>query len=290
MAGGRIRIGHIDPGQYSLNAEVGAFNMTGQVAGLTYTPVGGGGGLSASGVSTASGIEDGAVMTISALGAENFGTGPTQILYATGGGGANRAAVNTSDPEFGDFASDDGCIYSTNFARSGGSSFYVFEGGTTTVARIIRTSFSSQTTIRVRYWLYAPTGTALPACSINGHSASQSSFKMAWLARTFGPDTTDICLPTAHGGSNLSLGGNSLAAAGAAEAGMAWEKYHNNTGNYGNFHHYGEWWMVRQRLLTSGIVTRRGAFAVTVKSAMEQIRPSGATRLQASCFVTSQDG
>lgn len=188
-------------------------------------------------------VANGQRITINWDGTNGFGgTGPTIAHYDPMDTGSDSESYQTSHVAIGgDYLQTGGAVYSEEFSRFGTSSALLYDYRVSDVPRILRKNFSTSPIAKVRYWMYCPTGGALPDRTIGGFTSARSSMKIAWLAYdqdSFGNGAPpDICIPTLPGFQNVSLDGNSAMPG-------EWSKYPgNNNTNLSDIFDYGEWWL-----------------------------------------------
>jgi hypothetical protein len=193
MAGGRIRIGHLGPGQYQLSAEYGQFNLNGQTAALNFGPVGG--------APTAEGVDgtigEDANVTINTLSGQNFQAATTStVLYDDFRGQSNGAnASTTAVVGTWQSMSTAGDVSSVQGGYAGRSYWHPSTG-------TMRFDFTPSTGFRGSFKLFSP---AASDAQIEGGQS-----KTAWVMDTANgyadPAFLDMAFPTKMGNSASTWG------------------------------------------------------------------------------------
>lgn len=148
---------------------------------------------------------EGATITISG---QNFGGGPTVVLYDDFNNGTVGATIPLTSPTIGDWSSAVRPFVYDSIARSGKTAARIYNNGDES---IVRKNFSDGVTeVMLSFWVRIPDGTSFPGdTSGPGTFSSNSSWKMAWLIDTsYDGSSSDLCIPTHIGNGSFYLAGN----------------------------------------------------------------------------------
>ncbi|WP_375191810.1 hypothetical protein [Marinobacter sp.] len=180
---------------------------------------------------------EGQTLTISSDGVNGFGSGAYREELFDDFAGKTPGATQQTTDKTGGLGSykDGGGLFSDAYSHSKGVSLKQFDDATS-FFNITRLVLSQSTQVFcTSYWVFVPTGKALPGMSVDSYTPGGSNWKLSW-AFAAEPDTAgspDICLPSNNGTDALTLDGN--------ESSMA---DFGNHANLSTVHTYGEWMWV----------------------------------------------
>jgi hypothetical protein len=119
---------------------------------------------------------------VAALAGQDFGVGPTTVLFDPLNSGTSGATVATSRPLVGTYDAVGGAFLTDTTVRRHGSVAVCSYSGANPGMRQLDTHFDPAQVVAGRYWWYIPVGSSIPdAVSDGAYSSVESSYKLFWL-------------------------------------------------------------------------------------------------------------